>query len=199
MLTDEEISHYSRYVEKLRLLVHDLAIPANNRVRASGACFAIAQEHHHAIVTLVESKLYAAAFSLIRCEFEAYVRGEWLSQCASDSLVDAFLRGKEPPKIACMLEQLEMLESFNEKVLSRIKQKAWNSMCAYTHTDGLHVQRWNSEESIGANYIKDEILEVLSFAEIIASIAVVGMARLAASDELAVRALEALKRQVEVR
>ena len=196
MLTEEEISRYSRYVEELRLLVHDLVIPANNRVRASGACFAIAQEHHHAIVMLVESKLYAAAFSLVRCEFETYVRGEWLSQCASDSLVEAFIRGKEPPKIACMLEQLEMLDSFNEKVLSRIKQKAWNAMCAYTHTGGLQVQRWNSGESIEANYAKDEILEVLRFAEMIASITVVGIARLAANDDLAVRALDALKRQV---
>lgn len=198
MLGDEELSGYSDYVEELRLLVDELPIPANNRVRASAACFAIAQEHHHAIVTLVESRLYAAGFSLLRCEFEAYVRGEWLAQCASDAVIEVFIRGKEPPKIACMLEQLEMLESFNEKVLSRIKQKSWNSMCAYTHTGGLHVQRWNSAESIEANYAKDEILEVLDFAEIIASLAVVGVARLAVNEELALRALDALKRRTQV-
>lgn len=197
MLTDEEISGYAGYVEELRLLIHELPIPANNRVRASAACFAIAQEHHHAIVTLVESRLYAAAFSLLRCEFEAYVRGEWLAQCASDGLIEAFIRGKEPPKIGCMLEQLEMLETFNEKVLSRIKQKSWNAMCAYTHTGGLHVQRWNSADGIEANYAIDEILEVLSFAEIIASIAIVGVAGLAANDELALRALNSLKRRTQ--
>lgn len=198
MLTDEEISGYAGYVEELRLLIHELPIPANNRVRASAACFAIAQEHHHAIVTLVESRLYAAAFSLLRCEFEAYIRAEWLAQCASDALIEDFIRGKEPPKIGCMLEQLEMLETFNEKVLSRIKQKSWNAMCGYTHTGGLHVQRWNSADGIESNYEKDEILEVLRFAEIIASIAVVGVAGLAASDELALRALDSLKRRTQV-
>ncbi|MBI2287259.1 MAG: hypothetical protein HYU79_07505 [Nitrosomonadales bacterium] len=197
MLTDDEISCAARYVEELRLFVHDLDVPSNNRVRAAGSCFAIAQEHHHAIVQLIEWRLFAAAFSLVRVEFEAYVRGEWLSQCASDALVEAFIQGKEPPRIDCLLNQLEMLDLFNEKVLSQIKQKTWKSMCAYTHTGGLHVQRWNTADGIEANYAREEILEVLKFAEIIASLAVVGVAGLAADEKLAVRILEAFKRQVQ--
>jgi hypothetical protein len=197
MLTDNEISRAARYVEELRLFVHNLDVPGNNRVRAAGSCFAIAQEHHHAIVHLIEFKLFAAAFSLVRVEFEAYVRGEWLAQCASDGLVKAFIQGKEPPRINCLLEQLEMLDSFNEKVLSQIKQKTWNSMCAYTHTGGLHVQRWNTEDGIEANYARAEVLEVLQFAEIIASLAVTGVAGLAADKDLAVRVLEAFQRQMQ--
>jgi hypothetical protein len=166
-------------------------------VRAAGSCFAIAQEHHHAIVRLIEWRLFAAAFSLVRVEFEAYVRGEWLSQCASDGLVEAFIGGKEPPRIDCLLEQLEMLDSFNEKVLSQIKQKTWKSMCAYTHTGGLHVQRWNTEDGIEANYSKEEVVEVLKFAEIIASLAAFAVAGLAADEQLAVRILEAFKQQVQ--
>ncbi len=103
MLTKVEIVRAERYVEKLRTSVHELIVPNNNRTRAAGSCFAIAQEHHHAIVRLVEWKLYAAAFALVRAEFEAYIRGEWLSHCASDSAVESFLRGKEPPKIDCLL------------------------------------------------------------------------------------------------
>lgn len=197
MLTDDEISHAALYVEELRLFVHDLDVPGNNRVRAAGACFAIAQEHHHAIVQLIELRLFAAAFSLVRVEFEAYVRGEWLSQCASDPIVEAFIQGKEPPRIDCLLEQLEMLDSFNEKMLSKIKQKTWKSMCAYTHTGGLHVQRWNTADGIEANYTREEVLEVLKFAEIIASLAVVGVAGLAGDENLAVRILEAFKHQVQ--
>ncbi|MCC4118764.1 hypothetical protein LLG90_25755 [Aromatoleum toluclasticum] len=197
MLTDDEISRAASYVEELRLFVHGLDVPGNNRVRAAGSCFAIAQEHHHAIVRLIEWRLFAAALSLVRVEFEAYVRGEWLSQCASDGLVEAFIQGKEPPRMDCLLEQLEMLDSFNEKVLSQIKQKTWKSMCAYTHTGGLHVQRWNTEDGIEANYAKEEIVEVLNFAEIIASLAAVAVAGLAADEKLAVRILEAFKRQVQ--
>lgn len=197
MLTDDEIARAGSYVEELRVSVHNLDVPSDSRTRAAGSCFAIAQEHHHAIVRLIEWKLFAAAFALIRIEFDAYVRGEWLSQCASDSVIDGFLKNKEPPRIDCLLAELEMLESFNEKVLSQVKEKTWKSMCAYTHTGGLHVQRWNTEDGIEANYSRDEVLEVIRFAEIIASLSVIGFARLANDDALAIRTLEAFKKRVE--
>ena len=197
MLTNDEVGRAGKYVEELRLSVHELNIPNNSRTRAAGSCFAIAQEHHHAIIRLSEWKLFAAAFALIRIEFEAYVRGEWLSQCASDSVVEAFLQGKEPQKIDCLLAELEILDSFKENVLSQIKQKTWKSMCAYTHTGGLHVQRWNTEDGIEANYSRDEVLEVVKFAEIIASLAVIGVARLAGNDSLALQTLGAFKKRME--
>lgn len=198
MLTNEEIARAGEYVEKLRVSVHDLEMPSDYRTRAAGSCFAIAQEHHHAIVRLIEWRLFASAFALIRIEFEAYIRGEWLSQCASDSVIDAFLKNKEPPRIDCLLAELEMVESFNERVLSQIKEKTWKSMCAYTHTGGLHVQRWNTEDGIESNYSRDEVLEIMKFAEIIASLSVIGVARLANDDALAVQTLESFKERVNV-
>lgn len=177
--------------------VHNMDVPSDSRTRAAGSCFAIAQEHHHAIVRLIEWKLFAAAFALIRVEFEAYIRGEWLSQCASDSVIDAFLKNKEPPRIDCLLAELETIESFSEKVLSKIKAETWRSMCAYTHTGGLHVQRWNTEDGIEANYSRDEVLEVVKFAEIIASLSVMGVARLANDDTLATRTFEAFNKRID--
>lgn len=129
MLTNEEIARAGEYIEKLRVSVHDLGMPSDYRTRAAGSCFAIAQEHHHAIVRLIEWRLFASAFALIRVEFEAYIRGEWLSQCASDSVIDAFLKNKEPPRIDCLLAELEMVESFNERVLSQIKGKTCEARC----------------------------------------------------------------------
>lgn len=96
MLTNE-IARSLCLVEDLRAMVHEIDIPDNSRTRVAGACFAIAQEHHQAIVRLIEWKLYAAAFALLRLEFEAYVRGEWFSSCAKDTEIEAFLNDKEPP------------------------------------------------------------------------------------------------------
>lgn len=58
MLTNE-IARSICLVEDLRAMVHDIDIPDNSRTRVAGACFAIAQEHHQAIVRLIEWKLYA--------------------------------------------------------------------------------------------------------------------------------------------
>ncbi|RFC35669.1 MAG: hypothetical protein DID92_2727744053 [Candidatus Nitrotoga sp. SPKER] len=195
MLTTNEISRATNYVEELRIFTHGLKIPSDDKIRAAASCFAIAQDHHQAIVRLIEYQLFASVFSLVRIEFEAYIRGEWLSQCASDKLVIAFLKGIEPPRIDCMIEQLEKLEPFNENILSQIKQKNWRSMCAFTHTGGLHVLLWNTEDGIEPNYIKEDVIKMLNFAEIIASLAALAVAGLAGNKKLAVRILKALKRQ----
>ncbi len=70
MLTADEIGRAGSYVEELRQFVHELDVPSANRSRAAGACLAIAQEHHHAIIRLIEEKLFASAFALQRIEFE---------------------------------------------------------------------------------------------------------------------------------
>jgi hypothetical protein len=41
MLRDNEIARAERYVEELRLFVHEFDVPNNNRMRAAGSCFAI--------------------------------------------------------------------------------------------------------------------------------------------------------------
>ena len=70
-------------------------------------------------------------------------------------------------------------------------------MCAYTHTGGLHVQRWITADSIEPTYDPDEIREVLFFAEIIASLAVIGFATLADDEVLAQSVLEQIKLRTE--
>ena len=185
MLTAVQIHEAGAYVECLRLSLHERDIPANDRVRAAAGCLAIAQDHHHAIVLLLEHRLYASSFSLIRVAFEAYVRGEWLALCATDSQVQRFLKSEEPPKIDRILTALEKIPSFKEQVLSKIKKHRWKAMCAYTHTGGLHVQRWNTASGIEPNYSAEEVLEVLKFAEIIASLSVLGVVALMNDEPLA--------------
>lgn len=194
MLTDKQLDAANAYGEWLRVAVHERELPSNDRVRASGGCFAIAQDHHHAIVVLLDKRLYASVFSLVRITFEAYIRGEWLASCATDAEVRRFLNGKEPKQtFAEIIEAIEKAPAFNEQVLSTIKKRTWKAMCGYTHTGGLHVQRWLTEDGIEPNYSADEILEALRFAEIIASLAVLGVLTLAEGDVMAERVLERYK------
>ena len=181
------------YVEWLRIAVHDKQLPKSDRVRAAGPCFGIAQDHHHAIVLLIEHRLFASSFALLRVAFEAYVRGEWLAVCANDIQLLSFLNDNEPPKIGALLRDLEKTPAFTEQLLSGLKMKHWDAMCAYTHTGGLHVQRWITADSIEAAYDPQEVNEVLFFAEMIASLAVIGFATLANDDAMALSVLEQVK------
>lgn len=173
MLSPQRLHDAGELVEWLRLALHERSLPATSRTRASAGCFRIAQEHHHAIVILMHHGLYASCFSLLRVEFEAYIRGLWLAHCAIDREVSGFLSGAKPPGITTLLRAIESKPGFTEKVLSGIKNKSWDAMCAYTHTGGLHVQRWNTSDAIEANYEAAEVKEVLLFAELIAAMSVI--------------------------
>lgn len=197
MVTEARIREAGEFVEWLRQCVHESSLPASNRIRAAASCFAIAQEHHHSIVFLVEYRLYASSFSLLRAAFEAYVRGLWLSHCAKESQVRQFLRGREPPKINVLLSAVEQTPGFSEKVLSHIKRRSWKAMCSYTHTGGLHVQRWNTPEGIESNYDPQEVEAVLQLAELVGAMSVIGVASLGTNDALALRVLEKIKSRVE--
>jgi len=192
MLSTERIRAAGEFVEWLRQSIHEQPLPANHRVRAAASCYAIAQDHHHAIVLLIENRLYASSFALVRLEFEAYVRGLWLATCADESQVNKFVSVKnwEPPNIGELILKIEAsLSEFQERTLSEIKKQNWKSMCAYTHTGGLHIQRWNTEDGIELNYPDDEVEEVLKFSEIISAMSVIGIAELGNSDRIAQQVL----------
>jgi hypothetical protein len=196
VLTDKQLENAAAFGEWLRLAIHERELPSNSRVRAAASCLAIAQDHHHAIVVLLGSRLYASSFALARLTFEAFVRGEWLALCATDSQVEKFLKGKEPPRMDQLLVQLEQTDAFRERILSQIKNHTWASLCAYTHTGGLHVQRWNTDDGVEPNYSAKEVKEVLRFAEIFTSLPVAGVAGLMNDDVLAQKVLDKFKERV---
>jgi hypothetical protein len=162
MVSETQIHGAGDYVEWLRQQVHEMQVPATNRVRAAAACFALAQEHHHSIVFLIENHLYGSACALVRIAFEAFVRGEWLALCATDGAIEDFIAGTEPPKIDKLLAALELTPAFSEKVLSGVKAKSWRAMCDYTHTGGIHIRRRNTAEAIEPNYDDGMLNEALS-------------------------------------
>lgn len=183
----------TEYLSWIGVAIHECNLPATNRVRAAAGCLAIAQDHHHAIVVLLDHNLYASSFALIRVELEAYVRGEWLARCATDDNVKQFVADGKLPPFRKLIEALEQTEAFQAQILSGIKANSWCAMCAYTHTGGLHVQRWNTAEVIEPNYSEEEIREILSFAETIGALAAIGVASLANDVPTAEKILAKLK------
>lgn len=189
MVSAERLQSAEALVEGLRQAVHGQDMLGSMRNRVAAACYAIAQEHHHAIVTLIRHRLYASAFALLRIEFEACVRGLWLQDCASEKDVERFANGEEPPRIRELIEAVEEAAGCSEGYFSDIRQRFWGSMCGYTHTGGLHVQRWNTADAVEPAYAPQEVLEVLRFAELIAACSVIGLANLIGDDTLAQQVL----------
>ena len=177
----------------LHHLANGVEMVATDRNRAAGASFAIAQDHHHAIVFLLRKTFHSSSFALLRCLFEAYLRGLWLKHCATDAQVRGFLGGEEPPK--SMVAEIETTPAFTGGTLSRIKRQTWHAMCAFTHTGGLHLQRWQSEDGIEPQFEPAELEECLNFAELFGTMAALELVQLSKSGDNGAAVLDLMKRR----
>ena len=145
--------------------IEGLSIPTNDRAIIVASCLDVALEHHKSIVLTTTASFHGSAFALIRIEFEAYIRGIWLSYCASDNEVERF---KEKDRLDrtmdAMIADLERQEAFNVAVLSDIKHRSWKAMCSFTHTGRLQVVRRLTATEIAPNYPEEEIISALDVA-----------------------------------
>ncbi len=168
-MTPGRIETAEKLGSALNELVYGVEMTQNERNRAAAASFGIARDHHGAIVFLLKNTFHSSAFALLRCLFEAYLRGLWLKSCATDKQVTAHFRGANPPQT--MIAEIEATAAFAAGVLSRIKKESWSSMCEYTHTGGRHLQRWQTADTIEPSFETAELDECLNFADLFAALA----------------------------
>ena len=121
--------------------------------------------------------------ALTRMLFEGYVRATWLHRCATEKQVEKFSEGWEPPKTDALLTGLQSAKLYEGDWLADVKNASWKSMCSYAHTGGRQVQRWQTSESVEPNYSDAEIVEVLGYANLFASLASIELVVLSGNEE----------------
>ena len=171
------IQESERLIQWLDCQIDGLPMPNEFRNRLAGGCFDMAMEHQKAIVALVAHKLFGSAFALARLITEAYVRGVWLYECATENELREFTKS-EPPRFPILVAAIEKLEGYEDGVFSELKKNAWKSMNAYTHTGYHQITRRQTESTIEANYCDDEIFEVVNFANAIGCLAAIATCKI---------------------
>ena len=195
----ERIEQSEDLIQWLDRLIEGLSIPTNDRAMIVASCQEVALEHHKSILLTTTAQFHGSAFALVRIEFEAYVRGQWLRYCASDNEVATFKeRDRLDKTFGQMIDDLEGHEAFNVGVLSQIKRESWRDMNSFTHTGRLQVVRRISATEIGSNYPENEIVGTLNFADsmaLLAALAIVNVTtgKMADREALAEQLLERMK------
>jgi hypothetical protein len=169
----------------------------NPRAPVAGSLFDIAAEHAKSISILLENKHDASAYALLRCLFEALVRGAWLLHCATDTEYQRFIHkdrierdsGVEP-HFGDMLQEVEEAREWGD-YLSRAKKTTWESLNSYTH-GGMHlaIDRFDGE-TIQASRDTDRAESVVIFSALLAYVAFSQILELAENDDLEKYVLEA--------
>jgi len=167
--------------------LYDLTLPSDLRTRVSAGYFAVVQEHHHAIVILLQHQrpLATSAFAILRLQFEAYVRGMWFSHCAKDNAIKSFMEGGKIPDMTSLIIAVQQASQSEGEYLSNFHKHNWSALCSYTHTGAQQIQRWNRGDVIEPSHSKAEINEVLYFSGAIAKLSAISVAVLAGNDDLA--------------
>lgn len=177
--------------------VSDRDLPATLKNSAAAGCFAVVQDHHGAIVYLIDQNHPSPAFSLARSVYEGYIRGSWLLQCASDPQVESFIAAKRiqagngrKMEISDLIEALETKPVYDAGDLLAIKDNAWIVLCDYAHVGGRLVSQWNTGTAIEANFSPNHRDEVLRLTGSFAALAAIGMCEIYQDDDLAERVHE---------
>jgi hypothetical protein len=167
---------------------------ADPRSRMAFGCLDLAIEHQAGIAVLADQPFWGAAFALLRCELDAFVRGVWLARCASDADLRAFQkRGLRDKAFAKMTAEVERALAHRRGVLTRLAISSWGMLSDFTHTGFQHVVRRNSPTHTGPNYPDGEKVHALRLATAIGLAAVVEFAGLSGNREIALAATERAK------
>lgn len=166
-----------------------LDIPKNSRSLLSVSCHDVVIEHHVAIVTLINAKIYGSAFALVRPVFETFVRGVWLKHCANEAELSKFKKDKVEPSFQDLLDSVEVTEAFKSKNLSALKKQAWGAMNSYTHGGFRPISRRLSSGEIYPDFLEQEIKEVLDLSRMFALMSFIQIVGEAKREDLAQEAL----------
>ena len=71
--------------------IRNLEILDGIRARFSASCFEMVHEHHRSIAILIAHCLYGSALALARPTYEAFVRGVWIWECATEKQIQKLL------------------------------------------------------------------------------------------------------------
>ncbi len=165
-------------------LVDGVNFETTNRLRVSISLFHLCIEHQRGIHVLVEHGVIGSAFTLLRPQFEAYLRGMWFHRCATDAQILRFLAGKEPPNVGNLIEAVQKLEGFDEKVLGKVKKEFWRNLSDFTHGGSIQVKARNTKDEITSNYLPEHIAGLLQSAATLSLLASVAISSAANNNKL---------------
>jgi hypothetical protein len=181
----EMIHNSKELADFISSLVDGTTTPSAPRQRLAGACHMVALDHHVGIVYLIERRVCAPALALLRPQYEAYLTGSWLLECASHDALENFTKRRRPTA-ETMVKALERSTRFSSGVLERTSRINGKTLHGLTHSGIEQAMRMMTEDGLERNYNSEELVEALNFSGAIALLAAHEVAMIV--DEVALTA-----------
>ncbi len=161
-----------------------LTFEHTERKHSAVCLFDLAHEHATSIAILVDQKKsYGSAYALLRSCIEAYVRGSWLLNCATDEEIKKFTyKNTQWPKLA---KQYSDLEEHHETpgLFERYVGRTMGTLDALTHGLSEQILKRRNGKSIEIVMSKEEIQHLLREVSLISILATSEFAGIAENQE----------------
>ncbi len=138
---------------------------ATTRNRLAGGCFDLSLEHHNAVIALVEARLAACAFALLRVMYESHVRGVWLRYIATEEDIQSYQNCRQKP-LDRMVREISAHPDWKDVGYSRFQAYAKNILDDYVHAGFRAVSRRISADAIEEVHEEGQEIESLLFADL---------------------------------
>jgi hypothetical protein len=138
---------------------HPSDIRESRNHRFAAPYFAICLEHREAALLLIANDMRGSAFALWRPTYEAYMRGHWALNVASDEDFKNISKNKAVPKFDTIIKSLD--SKSKDSMFAKTKAQMWEPMSDFAHGGLALLSRWSSPVGIGSNHPDDETLDLI--------------------------------------
>jgi hypothetical protein len=145
----ELIERSTVFLDALTGALEGTPIPDTDRAHIAQALCGIAVSHGHALHLLLLHENPTSALALVRLNYEALVRANWVWFGADDAWVARFagpvMENAEPafPRMDPMLHALTPIAAcVLAQTLVELKARAWDAMNSYTHGGQRQIARY---------------------------------------------------------
>ncbi|MGR0279612.1 DUF6988 family protein [Marinomonas dokdonensis] len=158
---------------------------SNARNRIAMGLLHLSLEHHQSIINLAKCNLLGSLFALLRCQFEALLRGIWFLRCASDSNIEKFVANKNLDLVvSSLIEDVEKTEGYQHGALKRYKAGKWKAMNDYTHGGFFQVASRTAGDEISGRNLSEHLSWALTESNKLSLLAILDLCQIIERPEL---------------
>ncbi|PKG73077.1 hypothetical protein CXF86_19570 [Shewanella sp. GutCb] len=192
----------SRWVQSFKSLTTGLVAKNDERHQFALGLLYTSNEHCCAVLDLTSKNLNSSAFALLRPQLEAYIRGLWVLNCASQENMKTINTPAEDrkkgevgfPSKNVMVAALSELQEFNDGALKVSIDKMWGLLCDFTHGGGVQAAWHVGRHGIGNYYTKSQVKSLHELTSKISYLNSIAMAKGCESEQVASKLTASYKR-----
>lgn len=160
-----EIEKAKRWVRESRQLTDSIAFVSTVRRRIASALFLISMEHQVGILALMDIQMVASAKALMRSQLDAFLRGVWFLEKATEEQVRSFsdrpyTKNVPPVSYKVLVDEVETVERYGGGSFSRL-ERSINMLHDFTHGGKVAISAYVTRDEIRGRFLPWDIVSCL--------------------------------------